>query len=208
MTAVNQLLMHYPELDLKPELKPGLKPDPTPAAAQELAPVVTPPLDIAVLVPPQSLRCSVIRPTLTYLGVVDNSAENLLLGTLLAMAWLPASKQSSDGIGPYGISATVHTRLWDDYLAIQPDLASLIRGLASQRCFLQDPHAELAYNLAYATAIAWMIYQQQAVCLNESSDTQALAQVWQLAYPHRGGLAHDFIRSWNMTHGEQDVISA
>ena len=176
---------------------------PAAVIGQEPAPSFNPPLNIAVLVPPQSLRCHVIRPTLTYLGVADTSAENLLLGTLLAMAWLPADKQSGDGIGPYGISASVHTRLWDDYLATQPDLASLIRGLASQRCFLQDPHAELAYNLAYATAIAWMIYQQQAVSLTEASDTQALAHVWQLTYPHRGGLARDFISSWNMTHGDQ-----
>lgn len=188
--------------------RPALGNDPTAAADQEPTAPFNPSLNIAVLVPPQSLRCHVIRPTLAYLGVTDTSAENLLLGTLLAMAWLPADKQSCDGIGPYAISAARHTRVWDDYLAAQPDLASLIRGLASQRCFLRDPHAELAYNLAYATAIAWMIYQQQAVCLEDASDTLALAQVWQLAYPHRGGHAHDFIRSWNITHFNQDPTSA
>jgi len=43
-------------------------------------------------------------------------------------------------------------------LAFHPDLASRIRGLASQRAFLEDPHSELATNLCYATAIAWVMY--------------------------------------------------
>lgn len=200
VTMVSPFLIQQPQHDKQH--------DPLAATGHEPSPPFNPPLNIAVLVPPQSLRCHVIRPTLSYLGVTDKNAENLMLGTLLAMAWLPADKLACDGIGPYAISATMHTRLWDDYLATQPDLASLIRGLASQRCFLQDPHAELAYNLAYATAIAWMIYQQQAVCLVDATDTQALAQLWQLAYPHCGGLARDFISSWNMTHGDQGMISA
>lgn len=179
-----------------------------PEKTREQSPPLNPPLNMAVLVAPQSLRCNIIRPTLAYLGVASTAAENLLLGTLLTLAWLPADKHGCDGIGPYAISAAVHTRLWDEYLALHPDLASLIRGLASQRCFLQDPHAELAYNLAYATAIAWMLYQQQAVCLDDAADMPALARIWQLAYPHQGASAHDFISSWNMTYGDQDPTSA
>tara|TARA_R110002020_G_scaffold167737_6_gene356206 strand:- start:334 stop:933 length:600 start_codon:yes stop_codon:yes gene_type:complete len=190
------LTQHHQHDPAGPDLEKG----------QSQPPQFNPPLNIAVLVPPQSLRCNIIRPTLAYLGVAGNAAENLLLGTLLTMAWLPTDKHCCDGIGPYAISASVHTRLWDEYLALHPDLASLIRGLASQRCFLQDPHAELAYNLGYATAIAWMLYQQQAVCLDDCADMPALAQVWQLAYPHQGASARDFISSWNMTHGDQAVI--
>jgi hypothetical protein len=37
-------------------------------------------------------------------------------------------------------------------------MASLVRGLASQHDFLSQPHAELATNLSYATAIAWFMY--------------------------------------------------
>ncbi|MFO7704105.1 MAG: hypothetical protein R6V43_03065 [Halopseudomonas sp.] len=175
---------------------------------QEQTLPLNPPQSIPALLPPQSLRCNIIRPTLAYLGVNSNAAENLLLGTLLTLAWLPTDKLGRDGIGPYAISAAVHTRLWDDYLALRPDLASLIRGLASQRRFLQDPHAELAYNLAYATAIAWMLYQQQADCLDDCADMPALARVWQRAYPHLGASARDFISSWKMTHGDQDPTSA
>lgn len=189
---------HLPHDPIRQHLSEGQEQNPTLDSAP----------DRNLLLPPQSLRCHIIRPTLVYLGVSSNAAEDLLLGTLLAMAWLPADKHCRGGIGPYAISAAVHTCLWDEYLALQPDLASLIRGLASQRCFLQDPHAELAYNLAYATAIAWMFYQQQAVCLDSSADTLALARVWHRTYPHQGASERDFIRSWQMTHGDRGTISA
>ena len=113
MTVVSPLFTQYAHSDYSP----GQIPTPPSIA----------PLNITALVPPQSLRCDIIRPTLTYLGVTSNAAENLLLGTLLAMAWLPRDKHWADAIGPYAITPAVHTRLWDEYLALQPDQASLIR---------------------------------------------------------------------------------
>lgn len=158
--------------------------------------------------PPAMLRQGVIRPTLNYLGIASPAAEDLLLGTLLVIASLPASKQPEGGIGPYGVSHGVHIRIWDEYLATNPEQASLIRGLASQRCFLQNPHAELGYNFAYATAIAWLIYQQQRVDLNEEMEVAELAQLWQSLYPHRGGSRSDFISSWNMAYGSETAAWA
>ena len=106
------------------------------------------------------------------------------------------AKRVEQAIGPYGISPRLHTRLWDEYLARQPDLASRIRGLASQHCFLRDPHAELGYNLAYATAIAWLVYQHQQLRLPERCDPASLARIWETSYPHRGGQASDFLQAW------------
>jgi len=164
--------------------------------------------NIACLMPARTLRCSIIEPTLCYLGVQSECASNLMLGTLLAMAWLPTGKLHPEAIGPYGITPAMHTQLWDQYLAHQPDLASLVRGLASQRSFLQDPHAELAFNLAYATAIAWMIYQSSRPGLLEQQDLSGLASLWQQLYPHQGGLVEDFLGSWDMNHASQSIISA
>lgn len=162
--------------------------------------------NILALVPPATLRQAVIRPTLNYLGVPSRSAENLLLGTLLVMVWLPPGKRPQGGIGPYAISHAMHTSIWDDYLATNADQASLIRGLASQRCFLRDPHAELGYNLAYATAIAWLIYRQQTLELSDNTDIDELAHVWQILYPHRGANAGDFLDSWEKAQ-EESVVS-
>jgi len=154
-------------------------------------------INILALAPPAALRQAVIRPTLAYLGVTSAAAENLRLGTLLPMASLPEGKQPPGGIGPFGISHQVHERIWDDYLATNPDQASLIRGLASQRCFLRDPHAELGYNFAYATAIAWLVYRQHLTELDEDLSIADLAQLWQSLYPHRDGVPADFLSSWN-----------
>ncbi|WP_373185694.1 hypothetical protein [Halopseudomonas sp.] len=176
-------------------------------AHADQAPSLVSTVNILALVPPATLRQAVIRPTLTYLGVPSRSAENLLLGTLLVMAWLPPGKRPQGGIGPYGIPHALHTSIWDDYLASNADQASLIRGLASQRCFLRDPHAELGYNLAYATAIAWLIYRQQTLELGDNTNIDELAHVWQLMYPHRGARASDFLGSWELALQDESVVS-
>lgn len=168
---------------------------------------LTPSAPISSLMPAADLRLAVIRPTLAYLGVVCASTEDLILGTLLATASLGADKRPADGIGPYAISPSLHTAVWDDYLASQPELASLVRGLASQRCFLMNPHAELGYNLAYATAIAWLVYQHQALRLDDSANLAGLARLWQVAYPHQGGRASDFLNAWSRAGAGSSAIS-
>lgn len=60
--------------------------------------------------------------------------------------------------GIFQIDAPSHQRVWDKYLAFNPELASNIRGLASQHAFLKHPHLELTTNLSYATAIAWALH--------------------------------------------------
>lgn len=59
-----------------------------------------------------------------------------------------------DTFGLFRITEHQHLSLWDQHLVKNPDLASKIRGLASQHQFLQSPHQELNVNLNYATAIA------------------------------------------------------
>ncbi|MEY8248727.1 MAG: hypothetical protein RPT11_10120 [Bermanella sp.] len=100
----------------------------------------------------QELRENVIHPTLKYLGKEGLAVENLLV------AIVTQKKHRNQGLGPYQIDSASHQQVWDKFLAFHPDLASRIRGLASQRAFLEDPHSELATNLCYATAIAWVMY--------------------------------------------------
>ena len=125
-----------------------------------------------------SLNQFVIQHTLKAMGICSKAIENLLLGTAAAQEDLMSQSEISTGIGVYGISKETHCRLWDDYLALDPDLASEVRGLASQHEFLKHPHIELATNLAYATAIAWMIYKRGGVTLPHPDDIEGLAQCW------------------------------
>ncbi|MEH6386608.1 hypothetical protein [Pseudomonas profundi] len=144
-----------------------------------------------------TIRLAVLGPTLGFLGVDSPAAEDLMLGTLLVMSSLPQAMCPVDGIGPYAIPPALHIELWDNHLAQSPDQASLVRGLASQHCFLKNPHAELGFNLGYATAIAWAVYEYRGVTPKGHTELADLARIWQTAYPHRNGRANDFIQAWN-----------
>lgn len=121
------------------------------------------------------LRNQVIKPTLQYLGADSADAE----GFLLACAMLAEHyRMDDDRLGIYQITAAQHRQVWDDYLAFHPDLASEIRALASQRWFLENPDRELITNLAYASAIVWMLFSISGLSLPDASDVEAQAQVW------------------------------
>ena len=128
----------------------------------------------------EELRRLVIRPTLKQLGEWSPAAENLLLGTAAQESGLGfhLKHQNQRGLGIFQIRPQTHNRVWDKYLINNPDLASKVRGLASQHEFLCHPHAELATNLSYATAIAWMIYRRQDKPLPEVDDTDAMGRHW------------------------------
>ena len=106
----------------------------------------------------QELREQIIHPTLDYLGKAGLGAENILIAIAKQKTQSPSQSKQTKGLGPFEIDTRTHQTIWDKYLAFHPDLASKIRGLASQRAFLEDPHSELVTNLCYATAIAWVVY--------------------------------------------------
>lgn len=106
------------------------------------------------------LKEQVIQPTLKYLGAWTAEIEQFLLSTAIDAPDLGLFSSRNAGLGIYHITSRQHRDIWDNYLAFNPDLASRIRGLASQRVFLSDPDSELQTNLSYCTAIAWLLYQR------------------------------------------------
>ena len=127
----------------------------------------------------------VIQPTLRQLGVDSSVVEQLLLATANFQSGLGQQLQQNQGIGVYGISAEMHTEVWDHYLARDCELASQVRGMASQHEFPKAPHSELLTNLSYATAIAWMIYLYRGVKIPDAADPATLAKCWQKAFLNR-----------------------
>ena len=127
------------------------------------------------------LRHYVIRPTLKQLGHYSADMEELLMATAAQESGLGShlKQKHHRGMGVFHIDAKTHERIWDNYLAKNPELASLIRGLASQHMFLEKPHSELATNLIYSTAIAWSIYKSQEAPVPNKKDIQAIARCWQ-----------------------------
>lgn len=142
----------------------------------------------------------VIRPTLIYLGRHCAAAEALLLGAAACQSGLGTALDDRRGHGLYRIDEHHHQELWDKHLAHDPDLASQIRGLASQHAFLTAPHIELTVNLRYATAIAWMMIEVKRNELPDPDDLLALAKIWRQVFrPH--GNQRDFLDAWQRCIG-------
>ncbi|CAM3195536.1 hypothetical protein BZK31_19835 [Pseudomonas floridensis] len=138
----------------------------------------------------------VIRPTLVYLDRRSHCAESLLLGIAASQSSLGTALDSRRGHGLYRIPEPSHQRLWDDYLALDPELASRVRGLASQHAFLSGPHLELTVNLRYSTAIAWMMIEAGNTVLPAEDDPLAMARIWRNIFQPQGRL-RDFVACWN-----------
>ncbi|MDB6142403.1 MAG: hypothetical protein JWP80_1447 [Pseudomonas sp.] len=137
----------------------------------------------------------VIRPTLIYLGCHCSRAESLLLGVAASQSSLGDALDSRRGHGLYRITELRHQQLWDHYLALDPDRASLVRGLASQHAFLKGPHLELTVNLRYATAIAWLLIEAQGTPLPGENDVMGMARIWRQTFQPQGRL-RDFSIAW------------
>lgn len=130
-----------------------------------------------------SLQDWVIHPCLLHLGLDNRQCEQLLLGTAARESALEIHGQCPrGGLGLYRISPARHQWAWDQVLIHNPEQASRVRGLASQQQFLQNPHGELVANLAYATAIAWVIYQGGGVNPEQLTGLPAMALAWQNAF--------------------------
>ncbi|MBF8680652.1 hypothetical protein [Pseudomonas fulva] len=143
----------------------------------------------------KELRQHVIRPTLIYLARHCVSAEMLLLGIAACQSALGSALHGRRGHGLFRIDDQRHRTLWDDYLARDPDLASRVRGLASQHAFLGGPDLELTVNLRYATAIAWLLVEAQAVTLPAVDDRIGQARIWRQIFNPQGRL-RDFTEAW------------
>ncbi|MGI9278403.1 MAG: hypothetical protein ACR2PX_02095 [Endozoicomonas sp.] len=149
----------------------------------------------------KELRHYVVRPTLKHLRMWSPTAENLLLGTAARESGLGfhLKQEHHQALGIYQISPRMHRNIWDHYLAKKSDLSSLIRGLASQREFLAHPHLELATNLSYATAIAWMIYYRTNKPIHKvpHDDVRAMGKLWHNYYHrHHPGPIESFVDSY------------
>lgn len=159
---------------------------------------------------PADFRQLVVRPTLQKLGKWSSSLENLLLGTAAQASGLGQQLKSDQGFGVFQVNPELHQTVWDRYLAFDADLASTVRGLASQREFLCQPHLELATNLSYATAIAWGIYAYSGAEIPaDASNIESLARCWHQHYCQDSSLtARHFISTYQQLVQQEKAIAA
>ena len=141
---------------------------------------------------PGQFRRLVIRPALQAIGLCSPAAERLLLGTALTESGLRRLHQvGGPALGIFQIEPATHADVWANYLAYRENLASRVASLASQRPRLD----QLVWNLAYATAIARLIYYRRPEPLPAAADLAGLARYWKAHFNSAlgAGSAEDFL---------------
>ena len=140
------------------------------------------------MIKPDDLRERVIRPTLEALAeyhplMNTEAAVELLMGTAAQesdLGYYLDQIGGGPGLGIYQMEPDTHDSLWEHFIGRRPDLASIVRGLASQHAFdsPENRHKELITNLAYATAMARIKYWPKTEPLPKSSDIWGLGSYW------------------------------
>jgi hypothetical protein len=132
-------------------------------------------------------RMFIVRPTLEYLGLAAAAAENLLVGTALYESSLEAFDQWTGpgdvtlgpAFGVYQIEVPTHEDVWANFLAFQLPLKQRVVDLLAAS---PDRDRQLATNLAYATAIARVIYYRVKDPLPAAADIAALGHYYKAHY--------------------------
>lgn len=155
------------------------------------------------MIHPRHFRERVIRPVLAALAQAEpridsDAAEALLLGTAVTESGLVYLVQHGGGpaLGLYQIEPATHRDLYHSYLRYQPALREAAIRLAAQRDWQKPDDAQLVANLAYATAIARLIYWRRPEALPAAGDTASLGEYWKTHFNTRAGAgrAADFSR--------------
>ena len=135
---------------------------------------------------PAQFRLLIVRPTLQALGLWSAAAEELLLMTAAhesgGLVYLDQVTRSDDlaqgratwgpAYGVYQIEAATHDDVFENFLAWRDDLREAVLGF---RAPSPAPERQLATNLAYATAIARMVYLRDSEPLPAAEDVAGLA---------------------------------
>lgn len=129
--------------------------------------------DIAV-----AFRDRIIAPVVDSIGRGEcGFLDTALVGVALREGF-SVCRFGNDTLSLYGLSSALHRSVWDDYLAYRPELASLVRGFASQRQFLQSPDQELDTNISYATAVTTCLLQWKSPQISDTHDPENLCRIW------------------------------
>jgi hypothetical protein len=119
----------------------------------------------------------IVRPVLCHLELWSVAAENLLLGTAVQESGLRFLQQRGGGParGVYQIEPRTESDLHDNFLKYRPPLRDKVLALLAP---VPSRHEQLVSNLAYATAVARLIYHRIPQQLPEAEDVDALGRYW------------------------------
>lgn len=128
------------------------------------------------------LREYIIQPTLTYLGLYNPSAEELLMLTAATESRLGFYLHQVEGpaIGIFQVEPATHDDIWANFLSYRSSLCYRINNLVPQERRRQA--SQMAGNLYYATAIARVHYLRDPEPFPEADDIRGLAETWKRVF--------------------------
>lgn len=149
------------------------------------------------MIRPAEFRLMVVRPALTHVGLWSEAAENLLLGTAVQESGLRHLRQIGNGParGLYQIEPATEDDVWRNFLAYRRALAERVGTLLAPAPSRVE---QLVTNMAYATAIARLVYLRDPAPLPDAGDVPGLARTWKRCFNTEkgGGSAAAFILNY------------
>jgi len=148
------------------------------------------------------LRDHVIQPTLLYLGdelpgFARDGAAELLLGTIAQESNFRHLVQlKGPARGLYQVEPATYRDICENYLRYKPSAERAVFSLAAE---WPDPERQLVTNLAFATAIARLVYYRSPAAIPAPGDLAGQARVWKRVYntPLGKGTEAEFIANFN-----------
>ena len=127
----------------------------------------------------KQFRTHIIRPTLKHLGVYHGATEDLLFCTVSheSLGGRLLKQVSGSALGAYQIEPRTHNDLWDNYLKYKPRLSAKVKLL----CVKCDAE-ETIYNMRYATAIAYLVYERAKSPIPKTSNLYVLGAFYKRYY--------------------------
>lgn len=145
----------------------------------------------------EHFRLHVVRATIMSLRLWSMAAENLLIGTALVESRLTYLRQFDAGParGLYQIEPATDDDIWQRYLKYRKTLKARIRALLAPTPSRID---QLTTNLAYATAIARLVYYRHPEPLPLPDDVEALGRYYKKYFNTAlgKGSAEEFVRNY------------
>jgi hypothetical protein len=146
---------------------------------------------------PELFLASVIRPALARLGMSDDKAERLLMGTAAHESNFLNTRQRGGGpaLGYFQMEPATHDDCWKNCINFHPNLKAKITG-----CMIPavKPFPELMMtNSIYAAAMARIKYWRAPGVI--PSDGLGMAKYWKDNYNTvlGAGTVKEFVADWN-----------
>lgn len=148
------------------------------------------------------VREHVIRPTLKFIELHSDAAENLVLGTMAQESRLTYLKQlgAGPGLGLAQMEPATFFWLWNDYLPRRAALHDRVRELIGTWRHNVDLPSEMVTNLAFAVAMCRIRYLAAPAPLPAADDVDGLARYWKKYYntDQGAGTVEQFAANYHM----------